>query len=112
MRLDLILVRIIYDAIICFTTLFILRITTQQKCLNGRELELIVIMAPWPWLHNNTDIQFHRTFSKYIPALRFPLKFTTSLIAELSLHNVFKLFAYWVVLYFEFLIQEQVKNRS
>ena len=78
----------------------ILRITTQQKCLNGRELELIAIMAPWTWLHNNTDIQFHRTFSKYIPALRFPLKFTTSLIAEPSVHNVFKLFAYWVILYF------------
>ena len=78
----------------------ILRITTQQKCLNGREPELIAIMAPWTWLHNNTDIQFHRTFSKYIPALRFPLKFTTSLIAEPSVHNVFKLFAYWVILYF------------
>ena len=57
-------------------------------------------MAHWPWLHSNTDIQFHRTFSKYIPALRFPLKFTTSLIAEPSVQNVFKLFAYWVVLYF------------
>ena len=79
---------------------YILRITTQQKCLNGREPELIAIMAPWTWLNNNTDIQFHRTFSKYIPALRFPLKFTTSLIAELSVHNVFKLFAYWVILYF------------
>ena len=78
----------------------LLRITTQQKCLNGREPELIAIMAPWTWLHNNTDIQFHRTFSKNIPALRFPLKFTTSLIAEPSVHNVFKLFAYWVILYF------------
>ena len=78
----------------------LLRITTQQKCLNGREPELIAIMAPWTWLHNNTDIQFHRTFSKYIPALRFPLKFTISLIAEPSVHNVFKLFAYWVILYF------------
>ena len=78
----------------------ILRITTQQKCLNGREPELIAIMAPWTWLHNNTDVQFHRTFSKYIPALRFSLKFTTSLIAEPSVHNVFKLFAYWVILYF------------
>ena len=78
----------------------ILRITTQQKCLSGREPELIAIMAPWTWLHNNTDVQFHRTFSKYIPALRFPLKFTTSLIAEPSVHNVFKLFAYWVILYF------------
>ena len=57
-------------------------------------------MAPWTWLRNNTDIQFHRTFSKYIPALRFPLKFITSLIAEPSVHNVFKLFAYWVILYF------------
>ena len=52
------------------------------------------------WLHNNTDIQFHRTFSKYTPALRFPLKLTTSLIAEPSVHYVFKLFAYWVILYF------------
>ena len=50
-------------------------------------------MAPWTWLHNNTDVQFHRTFSKHTPALRFPLKFTTSLIAEPSVHNVFKLFA-------------------
>ena len=59
-------------------------------------------MAPWTWLHNNTDIQFHRTFSKYTPALRFPLKFTTSLTAEPSVHNVFKLFAYWVIFYFFF----------
>ena len=57
-------------------------------------------MAPWTWLYNSTDIQFHRTFSKYIPALRIPLKFTTSHIAEPSVHNVFKLFAYWVILYF------------
>ena len=83
---------------LCMT--YLLRITTQQKCLNGREPELIAIIAPWTWLHNNTDIQFHRTFSKYTPALRFPLKFTTSLIAEPSFHNVFKLFAYWVILYF------------
>ena len=57
-------------------------------------------MAPWTWLHNNTDIQFHRTFSKYTPALKFPLKFTTSLIAEPSVRNVFKLFAYCLILYF------------
>ena len=57
-------------------------------------------MAPWTWLRNNTDVQFHRTFSKYTPALRFPLKFTTALIAEPSVHNVFNLFAYWVILYF------------
>ena len=69
----------------------ILRITTQQKCLSCREPELIAIMAPWTWLHNSTDIQFHRAFSKYIPALRFPLKFTTPLIAEPSVHNVFTL---------------------
>ena len=78
----------------------LLRITTQQKCLGGKEPELIAIMAPWTWLHNNTDVQFHRTFSKHTPALRFHLKFTTSLIAEPSVHNVFKLFAYWVILYF------------
>ena len=41
-------------------------------------------MAPWTWLHNNTDVQFHRTFSKYIPALRFPLKFTTPPILSLQ----------------------------
>ena len=78
----------------------LLRITTQKKCLGGREPELIAIMAPWTWLHNNTDVQFHRTFSKYTPALRFPFKFTASGIAEPSVHNVFKLFAYWDILYF------------
>ena len=89
-------------AVLCYAQPLknVLRITTQQKCLNGREPEPIAIMAPWTWLHNNTDIQFHRTFSKYIPALRFPLKFTTSLIAEPSVHNVFKPFAYWIILYF------------
>ena len=84
-----------HKSISCGSRCFILRITTQQKCPSCREPELIALMAPWTWLHNTTDIQFHRTFSKCTPALRFPLKFTTSLIAEPSVHNVFKLFAYW-----------------